>query len=49
LIEDQKGLVGVQVRQVGEWVGIRRLPPSQNAQAVAKRLVWGRAGVSWGG
>ena len=36
---DQKGLARVQVRQVGEWAGILRLLPSQNAQAAAKRLV----------
>ena len=28
--EDLKGLVGVQVEQVGEWGWIRRLLPSQN-------------------
>jgi hypothetical protein len=31
LIKDPKGLVGVQVWQVGEWVGIRHLRPSRNA------------------
>ena len=30
LIEDRKGLMGVQVQQAGEWGGIRRLRPSQN-------------------
>ena len=39
LIEDQKGLMGVQVQQAGEWGGIQHLPPSQNTQEALKWLV----------
>jgi hypothetical protein len=46
LIEDPRGLMGVQVQQVGEWVGIPHRPPSQNMQLAAKQLVLGQAGVS---
>ena len=39
--KDQRGLVGLQVQQAGEWGGIRCLLPSQNVQVVVGWLVWG--------
>ena len=39
LSSDQRCLSGVEVQQVGKWVGILSLLPSQNAWAVVKQLV----------
>ena len=46
LIEDWRGLVGVQVQLAGEWGGIWRLQPSQNGWVqVSNRAVRGLRGV----
>jgi hypothetical protein len=49
LSSDWRCLAGAEVQWVGEWVGIQRLQPSQNVSAGLIPLVWGRAGVNWGG
>ena len=39
LSSDQRCLSGVEVQQVGKWVGILSLLPSQNARAVVKWFI----------